>query len=146
MRLSTSIPALVLVLVLGCGPIAMIPGGEISGTPQDPPSDWSFTDDVREVVLETDPADPYSVTIWGVGAGPVFYIAAGDAENRWSRNLAENPNVRLKVGDDLYELRAEATDDPADLEAFIAAVKTKYDFEPDEEQRAKSQLFRLVAR
>ena len=33
--------------------------------------------------------------------------------------------------------------DPAEVEAFLAALKRKYDFEPDDDQRSSSQLFRL---
>ena len=54
--------------------------------------------------------------------------------------------VRLRVGETLYELRAERADEDADREAFWAAVKRKYDYEPDPEQMEGGLSFRLVAR
>jgi len=138
-----------LVLCIGlaaCEPIVMIPGGALEGSLSSAPTDWSFTDSEDTVVLETRPEDPYSVNVWGVAAAGQFFIAAGDSEGQWAKNILEDPRVRLKIGDALYELQATPTDDPADLEAFLAAVKKKYDFEPDPDQRAASTLFRLGAR
>ena len=131
---------------LGCGPLVMIPGGELSGAVKAPPDDWAFSDSIETVQLETRPEDPYSVNIWGVAVNERFYVAAGDAENRWARNIAENPQVRLKLEEHLYELRAVRTDEPAELAAFLAALKRKYDFEPEPEQTASAALFRLEPR
>jgi hypothetical protein len=110
------------------------------------PSDWSFSDTVEIVQLETRPGDPYSVNVWGVGVGSTFYIAAGDAQSRWARNIDTDPLVRLKIGEGLYELRAARTDDPAEMDAFLTGAKKKYDVEPNEEQRANASLFRLEPR
>ena len=133
-------------LLLACGPIVTMPGGELSGQVAPTPADWSFSDSIETVQLETRPEDPYSVNVWGVGVGTHFYVAAGDAGNRWVRYLEKDPRVRLKLGDAIYELAATRTDDPAELDAFLAALKRKYDFEPDPEQREKSALFRLGPR
>ncbi len=146
MRPSMILLALTASLTLACGPLAMIPGGEIDGTLRPPPANWSFTDAHDDVVLETNPSDPYSVTVWGVAVGDRFYIAAGNKGNQWAENIRQDPRVRLKVGDDLFELNAIATDESDDLEAFLGAVKKKYEFEPDAEQRSDSELFRLEAR
>ncbi len=136
----------ILVLAIGCGPLVMIPGGRIDGTPTPPPGDWSFSDAVDTVQLETNPDDPYSVNVWGVAAGAAFYIAAGDRDSQWARNMNRDPEVRLKIEDAIYELRAVPVEDEAELERFLAAAKKKYDFEPDEEQRAGAQLYRLEPR
>ncbi len=146
MRGSTAVLLLAGLLLAGCGPIVMIPGGELSGALRETPADWSFTDAEDTVVLETRPDDPYSVNVWGVAAGDRFFIAAGDADSTWARNVEANPLVRLKIADAIYELRATPTTDPEDLEAFLVAVKEKYDFEPDPEQRESSTLFVLGPR
>ena len=137
----------VLVLALGCDPISMLPGGALSGTVRPTPADWSFTDSVEIVQLETRPEDPYSVNIWGVAAGGGFYVASGRGESSaWVGHLSEDPRVRLRVNEDLYELRAARSDDPSEREAFAEAAHRKYDFELSEEQEAKGILFRLVPR
>jgi hypothetical protein len=144
MRLA--IIALALSSLLACGPTVMIPGGELSGETEAVPSDWSFSDAVETVQLETRPEDPYSVNIWGVAVGSDFYVAAGNAENAWALNIAEDDNVRLRVGEAIYELRAVRDGSPEARQRFLAAAKRKYDFEPDEEQASEAILFRLVAR
>jgi hypothetical protein len=139
--------AIPLLLVLGCGPLVMIPGGSLSGDVQPVPADWSFTDEVETVQLETRPDDPYSVNVWGVGVGDTFYIASGRGiDAAWAEHIEANPNVRLRVGDAIYELAAARTTDPAELDAFLAAAKEKYDFEPEPEQRETAVLYRLTPR
>ena len=130
---------------LGCGPFVMFPGGALSGDVTALPASWAFTDAVDTVQLETNPDDPYSVNVWGVAAGDTFYIA-GDRDNQWAQNIRANPNVRLRVDGRIYELTARETRDDADLDAFMAAVKRKYDYEPDTEQRGRASLFRLSPR
>ncbi len=133
-------------LLLACGPLVSIPGGQLSGTLRPLPMEWAFSDSIKTVQLETRPSDPYSVNVWGVAIGTTFYVASGDSESRWARHIAEDPRVRLRIGKNLYELRAVGTDDPAELDAFLAAAKRKYDFEPEPDERAKAALFRLEAR
>jgi hypothetical protein len=130
----------------GCGPLVMIPGGRLSGEVQPVPVDWSFSDAVETVQLETRPSDPYSVNIWGVGVGPDFYVASGRASNAWAGNIEADPRVRLRIEGTLYEMRAERVDTQAERERFLVAAKAKYDFEPDSEQSSEAILFRLVAR
>ena len=131
----------------GCGPIVMIPGGELSGEVVTVPEDWSFTDAVDTVQLETRPDDPYSVNVWMVVAGGVPYIAAGGgAESAWPTHIAADPRVRLRVGERLYELRAVRTDAEAERTAFMEAASAKYDFDPSGEDTDAAVLFRLEPR
>jgi hypothetical protein len=141
--------ALVSALAIGCGgPLAMIPGGKLSGTVQPVPSDWGFSDEYEDVQLETRPSDPYSVTIWGVAVGARFYVASGRGlESAWAKYIEADPDVRLRVGENVYELRAVRTDDPQDRVRFMAALKKKYDgFEPDEDEAEAAVLYRLEVR
>jgi hypothetical protein len=149
MKTSTTIMCGILVLSIGCGgPLAMIPGGKLSGTVESVPSDWTFSDEFENVQLETRPSDPYSVNIWGVAVGARFYIASGRGlESTWAKHIETDPNVRLRIGDSLYDLRAVRTDDPQDRVRFLAAVNKKYDeFEPDEEQADTAVLYYLESR
>jgi hypothetical protein len=140
--------AIVMLALLGlpaCGPLVMIPGGELSGEVQNVPSDWSFSDAVKTVQLETRPADPHSVNIYGVAVGRDFYVAASKPDNQWARNIADDENVRLRIGKTIYELRAVRDDSPEGRERFVAALKQKYDYEPEEGEAYEPVLFRLVA-
>ena len=41
--------ALACLLLLGCGPVVMIPGGALSGPVRELPESWAFTDEVETV-------------------------------------------------------------------------------------------------
>ena len=50
-------------LLSSCGaPLGPIPGGKLQGITEPWPKDWSHAEDVDNVLLETNPSDPYSVT------------------------------------------------------------------------------------
>ncbi len=135
-------------LVLACGPMGPFPGGRLSGdVAADLPDDWSFADAQETVQLETRPSAPYSVNLWGAGIGDRFYLASGGGgDARWVGYIAEDPNVRLRVGDTIYELLAVHVEDEAEGERFIAALTLKYDWEPSAEERENAWLFRLTPR
>jgi hypothetical protein len=138
--------AFALLAPLACGPLVMIPGGALSGEVAATPDDWAFTDAIDTVQLETNPADPYSVNVWGVGSGAAFYIGAGDKDSQWARNTRANPLVRLRIDGTIYELAAQEVTSESELEIFLAAAKKKYDFEPEPDQREKATLFKLTSR
>ena len=140
--------AIPLLLVTACGPIGPIPGGRLSGKETAAaPTDWSFSDDGEDVQLETRPSDPYSVNIWGAGIGSHFFVASGKgAEAEWAQHIVADPNVRLRVGDTLYDLRAVRVEDDASRDQFLAAGKRKYDWQPSGDEAENAWLFRLDPR
>jgi hypothetical protein len=103
---------------------------------------------VKTVQLETRPSDPYSVNIWGVAMGSDFFVVSGRGmEAAWAQHIEADPNVRLRVGDDVYELRAVRVEATADRDLFLAALSKKYEeFDASEEQPSEATLYRLEAR
>ena len=140
------IAIIVLSGLLACGPLVMLPGGRLSGEAEPVPGDWSFSDRVETVQLETRPEDPYSVNIWGVAVGPDFYVASGKPENAWAQHILADDRVRLRIEGTIYDMRALRDDSPESRERYLAAVKAKYDFEPGPEQGNGAILFRMGAR
>jgi hypothetical protein len=138
----------VCLLALGCGPTGPLPGGGLSGeVATELPTDWSFSDAVMTVQLETRPSNPYSVNLWGVSLGDRFYLASGGGgDASWVAHIAEDPNVRLRIGDTIYELRAVRVPNEIDGERFIEALTRKYDWEPSGRERDEAWLFRLDPR
>jgi len=134
-----------LLALTACGPILMIPGGELGGTVTAAPDDWSFTDEVGTVQLETRPGDPYSVNIWCTSINGQLMIGT-DRSTAWAGYIAADPRVRLRVDGAIYELVATPTVDPRDAAAFQAAIVAKYDYEPDPEQQATAVQFWLSPR
>ena len=133
------------ILITGCrGPFILLPGGALEGTTVAAPSDWSFTNDIDTIQLETRPAEPYSVNLWAVGIGPLLYIHAGAYRSRWVENMEANPDVRLRVENDLYVLRASRVEDQDEFNRFSDAYQQKYGSRPRNENVDEAYLFRLV--
>lgn len=129
---------LLLVLLAGaCEPEDRRPGAWLSGeVTENATNDWSFVDDVPEIFVETRPwyGVPFSVTtVIGTADGrlyvPSIYAeeAAFPGTKYWNRVIAENPDVRLKIGGKLYEMRAELVQEPAEFRRGVGALAGKYD-------------------
>jgi hypothetical protein len=66
---------LMAVLIGACGaPLGPIPGGALDGDLTPWPDDWLHAEECENVLLQTNPVEPYSVTIWGVGIDQAFYV------------------------------------------------------------------------
>jgi hypothetical protein len=133
-------------LALGCGgPVGPIPGGALSGNVKPAPADWSFIESVEQVQLETNPSEPHSVNTWIGTSGGALYLPTSmirgpklPTEREWVRNVEADDRVRLRVGDDVYELRAERVVDETEATSARAALEKKYalgagDMDPERE-------------
>ena len=129
-----SVIALTVTLITACEPSKRTPGLWLRGTTVDTlPSDWSFTDDYPEIFVQvrTPYFLPHSVTIWCGQVDGNLYIGAREAESKnWPGWLERDRDIRLKIGDKLYEVTAAdiASDDT--LAAVRAAYATKYGLPP----------------
>jgi hypothetical protein len=113
------------------------PGLGLSGEViQQAVEDWSFTSDAKEIFIETTTSYgiPHSVTAWCVTVGDGLYVAADDADTKsWVTNVARNPNVRLKIGDKVYEQKLVPITDAAVQASIDSGFARKYDYEEEEE-------------
>jgi len=138
---------LLIVPTAGCsGPFVLLPGSALEGATVAAPGDWSFTDAVSTVQLETLPADPYSVNIWVIALGEHLYVHAGANRSEWVENMEADPNVRIRVDESIYELRASRVETQEEFDRFSDAYEKKYDRRPRNENVAEAYLFRLAAR
>ncbi len=151
---SAAVPSLVLVLwVVACGPIGPFPGGRLRGE-LGHATDWGFASDEQTAQLETRPADPYSVNTWFVSVGPDLYVPTSmilgpknPTERAWVGHVTENPNVRIRLGDGVYERVAKRVSDVREYDRARDALEKKYDLDPAERDAArKVWIFRLDAR
>ena len=126
------------VLVSACSiePSDERPGLWISGkVSHEPISDWTFTDDIREILIETRTWYflPHSVTIWCVSIDGELYVGASSPdhpkERYWIRNAGRDPNVRLKIGDKVYERRLELIEDQEKTDFVDSFYGKKYDYD-----------------
>lgn len=130
---------------LGCGPVGPFPGGKLRGETAPQPDDWSFSDDYKNIEVETDPQDPYSVTVWCTShEGRLYIAAARGAESTWAANLLEDPRSRVRIDGKLYDQRAVRVTERAEADEVLDMYVAKYDFDlPTEEERAGAILFRM---
>jgi len=124
-------------------PLAMIPGGALSGEVSAAPADWSALADIETIQVEFRPSDPYSINIWGVGIGPDLYVATDADGTRWTDMLAADPSVRVRVGAKLQALRAVAVEDPAERAKVADAYTSKYDLDAGDNWVAAGRIYRF---
>ncbi len=138
---------LALVVLAACEPMFVLAGGALSGIERPLPTDWDFAQGVNTVQLETRPADPYSVNVWGVGLGSNFYVAASDgADSWWTQAIEADPHVRLRIDEHVYPLAARRVDDGIELAEVVEAYVSKYDVDPEDSFVRNAWVYRLGAR
>lgn len=100
-----------------------------------PVTDWSFTDKVQNVKVQTNTwyLLPHSVTINCVSYKGQLYLdsfyAAGltyPHGRSWNEDVARDPHVRIKIGNQLYDRTLALVTDPAEQEAVNDAKFKKY--------------------
>lgn len=131
-----TILAVLLIAQAGCEPKDRRPGLWLSGEVADTPDDWSFVVDYPEIFVETHPwyGIPFSVTtVIGTRNGRLYVPSIYDGEKPfpgnkyWNSVIADNPDVRLKIGDRLYEMRATWVRDIDEYREGVRALADKYD-------------------
>lgn len=135
-----------LLLTACADPFFLLPGGSLEGRAAPVPESWAALRDIKTIQLETRPADPYSVNIWIIGLGADRYVHAGANRAEWVEHLEADPDVRLRVGEELYELQAVPVTDGAEFARFADAYEDKYGRRPRNENVSEAYLFRLGPR
>jgi hypothetical protein len=114
-------------LFAGLGPIAMIPGGALWGEVREPPLDWSFTDAIAEIQVQTRVGPlPWAVTTWVLADGRELFIAASECDRVWTHRVMADPEIRLRIDGVVYEMRARPETDPAVGARLAPVVLHKY--------------------
>ena len=116
-------------------------------------SDWDFVNQLNDpirgntIMLETRTwyGVPHSVTIGVVGRGSRLYIHAHSDENRmripfpndkaWTRNVARDPRVRLKIAGDIYEATVALMTDRAEVAGVMGRDPVTVERDPDGTER-----------
>ena len=109
--LALVVTALLVLYLNRSDPWGRVPGKKITGEEVTEPVDgWNFLETSTLVTLEVRPSDPYSVDIRAFLYEEVLYLNSLSPENRWTQFLIEDPNLRLKVGNKIYKVRATRVD------------------------------------
>jgi hypothetical protein len=127
---------LVVLSITGFGPHGNTPGlwlkGDLVTTPV---TDWSFTDKIETANVQTRTwyLIPHSVTTYCASYNGQLYLTsiyrAGltyPHGRSWNEDVARDPHVRIKLGDQLYDRTVTLVTDPAEREGVLAAKRKKY--------------------
>ena len=118
-------------LIVGCQPRDVRPGLWVRGElVEDRVADWSFTDDVEEIFIETRPWYflPHSTTIWCVERDGALYIGSyGEEKKTWEQNVARNPAAKLAISGRRYDVTVAPVTDPALVDELDLLYAEKYD-------------------
>ena len=158
--LAAPLVALAIACLAGCEPKDRRPGAWLSGDVVAPPQQWSFVNEHQEIFVETQTwyGVPHSVTtvIAMSPQGNVFVPSIYDSEQpfpgskRWNKNIASDPEVRLKIGGSLYEMTAHPAATDEEFDEGFRALAAKYPFwqnaYDDESKRPAFVIIRMAPR
>ena len=124
----------IVIALVGCfSPEDRRPGLHLSGDViATPPSDWAFTNDHKEIAIEvhTPYLLPHSVTIWCAETAGELYVGARDPETkRWPGWADRDPNVRLRIGSQIFEVRLTPLEDADRIARVRQSYTAKYDLQ-----------------
>ncbi len=123
--------------VFGLHPQDFRPGLWLTGElVTEPVTDWSFTDDVGEIFVQTNTriGIPHSVTTYCITYEGSFYLFSSyygggtfPDDRAWNRNVMRDPRVRLKIGDFLYDQQLSYVSDDEIRNGILVAWLEKYE-------------------
>lgn len=134
-RLAPALLAASMLALAACGPV---PGGSLSGTPVPAPPDWStdLADGKGFCEIESRPANPHSIQLECFVRDGKLYVqshrfayASWWPVESWASIWLDHPDVRVRLGDRLYALRAVRVEEPALRESILR--ERGYDPVPD---------------
>ena len=118
-----------LLFLSACEPQDRRPGLWLRGPVQPYPEDWSFTDEHREIAIQVSAPYflPHSVTIiCGAHDGDLYVSAIRPETKNWPAWVTNDPNVVLKIGENLYEARLSRVEEPLTIATVLGAYASKY--------------------
>jgi hypothetical protein len=109
---------------LGCRLPGLWLKGDVVTTPV---NDWSFTDKVHTIKVQTQTPFllPYSVAAWCAVYNGNLYVTSYRGR-RWVEDIVSDPNVRLKIGNQLFDRTLTMITDPTEKAGVLQAKAKKY--------------------
>ena len=144
--------ALAVLSITGLDPQQRMPGLWLKGDVMNFPADWAFADKYRTIMVETHPwyLIPHSVTIFFVTDKGNLYLHADypvgqtfPGGKSWTANIARNPSVRVKLGNQVFDGKAVLVTDPAESDALFEVTRKKYPKSPFSDYRRRADVYFL---
>lgn len=156
MKIVKLVVVVLVVALLGVAlmaPIGPLPGIFIGGAQTPVPAAWGATGDVDEIQLQVgEGLIPRVVIIWVIQVGGDLHVV-GAADSGWTKMVGQGGPVRMRVGDETYDLQADQVTagwQPV-LEAYVEKYRGDYPeiiagFPSVEEAEGTISVLRLTAR
>ena len=116
------------------GPWGMVPGGRLEGPSVGcEAARWDEFASTRELELEVRPSRPRSLTTWSVVHDGELFVPADFLTpwKRWPHQVLEDGRIRLRLGGEIYECRAERVADEERIGRLRRAIAEKYALQAD---------------
>jgi hypothetical protein len=149
-----AILALAVFSITGLDPNQRRAGLWLKGDVETFPADWAFADKYQTLLVETHPwyGIAHSVTIYFVTDQGNLYLHASYAPGgkwpdgkTWTAYLAQNPKVRVKLGNEVFDGKIAPVTDPAVFNACHEAFRKRYPQSPySADRRIPDQQFLRV--
>ena len=97
---------LLALIVIGCAEYLPLSGGALEGRVSPLPLSLDRITQDKIIQLETGAGEAYSVNLWVVEVEGYLHVFAGDNKAKWVENMDQNSRVRLRSGDEVFELEA----------------------------------------
>ena len=116
------------------------------------PADWSFADKYQTVMVETHSwyLVPHTVTIFFVtNQGSLYLHADYDPGGKWpggkswTANVGRDPNVRIKLGKQVFDGKAVLVTDPALFDTLFLTFRSKYPRSPYSKDNRRPDVYFL---
>lgn len=116
---------ILLILLVACGPV---PGGSLRGNVEDPPADWSTAlgGDKSLCEIESRAKDPHSIQLECFLYEDGLYVqshrwalASWWPVESWAAIWIAEPDVRVRLGDEIFPMKAVQVVDPSLREAVL---------------------------
>ena len=142
--------ALAVLSVTGLDPKARRAGLWLKGDVASFPADWAFADQYQTIMVETHPwyLVPHAVNIFFVTYKSNLYLHADyepggkfPSGKSWTAALARNPNLRLKISNQVYDGRVVAVTDQAESDALFEVTRKKYPKSPFSDYRRRPDVY-----
>lgn len=130
-------------------PCERIPGGWLLGEEVDEPvTDWSFANDVPLCQIQVQRGFlPHSINLNCMASAGVLYLSCASCEGKtWSTAVLEEPEARLRLGDQVYPVVLERVEDPAELDEAWQARARKTGRGEDVPRQEGWWSFRVISR
>ena len=130
------VAALVVLRVVGLEPHDRWPGLWLTGELVTAPvSDWSFTDRYQNIAVQTRSwyGLPHSVTVTCTALDGQLYLTSVyrpglvfPRDRLWNKNVLRDPQVRLKIGKQVYDRTLTLVPEGPEKDTVLAAKAKKY--------------------